>query len=170
MKPIVYFAKVKENAVIPSKRAEDAGYDIYACFDESCRVIQPHQTVMIPTGIASSFDDDFVMLAEERGSTGSRGMAKRAGVIDSGFRDEWFIPITNTTTKIIIIAKDEYIEQFDKLPENLKSAVTIYPYNKAIAQALLLPVPKPEVKEITYEELKAIPSQRGTGSLGSSNK
>ena len=30
----VYFAKMNEKAVIPSKKNEDAGYDIYACFDE----------------------------------------------------------------------------------------------------------------------------------------
>lgn len=28
--PTVYFAKVRENAIIPSKRDEDAGYDLYA--------------------------------------------------------------------------------------------------------------------------------------------
>src|SRR5690606_33646017 len=31
--PTVYFAKVKPHAIIPSKRDEDAGYDIYACVD-----------------------------------------------------------------------------------------------------------------------------------------
>ena len=28
----IYWAKVKENAKIPSKRWEDAGYDLYPCF------------------------------------------------------------------------------------------------------------------------------------------
>src|SRR5690554_1781786 len=28
--PTVYFAKVREDAIIPSKRDEDAGYDLYA--------------------------------------------------------------------------------------------------------------------------------------------
>jgi len=30
----IYFAKVKQNAIIPSKREEDGCYDVYACFDE----------------------------------------------------------------------------------------------------------------------------------------
>ena len=38
----LYFAKVNPNAIIPSKRLEDAGYDLYACFDEDYMVIQPH--------------------------------------------------------------------------------------------------------------------------------
>ena len=46
----------------------------------------------------------------------------------------------------------------------------IYPYSKAIAQLIVHEVPKMNVKEISYEELKAIPSKRGTGALGSSGK
>ena len=29
----IIFAKVKENAIIPSKEEENAGFDIYACWD-----------------------------------------------------------------------------------------------------------------------------------------
>ena len=46
----------------------------------------------------------------------------------------------------------------------------IYPYNKAIAQLVVHEVPIMNINEITYEELKTIPSNRGTGKLGSSNK
>ena len=46
----------------------------------------------------------------------------------------------------------------------------IYPYSKAIAQALVVPVPKVDVEEISYEDLKLIESERGMGALGSSNK
>ena len=51
----LYFAKVKPDAIIPSKRDEDAAMDIYACFDEDYLVIPPHTTILIPTGIASAF-------------------------------------------------------------------------------------------------------------------
>ena len=47
---------------------------------------------------------------------------------------------------------------------------TVYPYSKAIAQALVIPVPDVEVKEVSYEELQQIQSERGLGALGSSNK
>jgi dUTP pyrophosphatase len=56
----IKFAKVSEGAKIPSKREEDAGYDIYACFEEDCMVIRPHTSVFIPTGIATAFDNDYV--------------------------------------------------------------------------------------------------------------
>ena len=40
----LYFAKVKPDAIIPSKRDEDGAYDLYACFDEDYMVIAPHTT------------------------------------------------------------------------------------------------------------------------------
>ena len=159
----IKFAKVKDEAKIPSKRTEDAGYDIYACFDEKSVIIQPHETVLIPTGIASAFNDNYVMVLKERGSTGTKGMAQRCGVIDSGFRNEWLVPITNTTDKIIIIDKiSENVEEHDNYIN--------YPYKKAICQALLLPVPKVKIEEIAYDELIKIESERGNGMLGSSGK
>ena len=47
---------------------------------------------------------------------------------------------------------------------------TLYPYEKAICQALVVPVPVVDIEEITYDELKGIASERGTGALGSSGK
>lgn len=191
----VKFAKVKPDAIIPSKRDEDMGFDIYACFDEDYIVIKPHETKLIPTGIASSCDPDYGFLVFERGSTGSKGIARRCGVIDSGYRNEWFIGLTNTTTKMLIITKlsiEDTISKFiddwatkinhpankateEVLREEAKYFVQadrdiFYPYSKAIAQALVVPVPKVEISEISYEELKEIKSERGIGALGSSNK
>ena len=87
----ILFAKVDKHAIIPSKRDEDAGYDIYPCFDEDYRVIMPHETAMVPTGIASAFDKSWYVQLQERGSTGSKGIKYGAGVIDSGYRGEWWI-------------------------------------------------------------------------------
>ena len=190
------WAKVKPDTIIPTKRDEDAGYDIYPCFEEDYIVIPPHETKMIPTGIASAFSDDFVMVLKERGSTGTKGIAQRCGVLDSGYRNEWFVPITNTTDKTLLISKiteedivdkhlpyksDSDFRVFDEVnsaylyfmsikDKTILENTIIYPYSKAICQALLLPVPKVNTKEITYEELRTIESNRGTGMLGSSGK
>ena len=85
------FAKVKPNAIIPTKEDENAGYDIYACFDEDYMVIPPHSTKLIPTGIASALSDKYYLQVHERGSTGSKGIKYGAGVIDSSYRGENFI-------------------------------------------------------------------------------
>ena len=162
----VKFAKVRPDAKIPSKRDEDMGFDIYACFDEDYILIEPHETKLIPTGIASACDSDYGFLVFERGSTGSKGIARRCGVIDSGYRNEWFIGLTNTTNKTLIISKLEEKQRYDDCLKNY----FIYPYSKAIAQALVVPVPKTMVEEVSYEELQNIKSERGLGALGSSGK
>lgn len=166
----VKFAKVKEDAIIPSKRDEDMGFDIYACFDEDYIVINPHETKLVPTGIASACDADYGFVLFERGSTGSKGIARRCGVIDSGYRDEWFIGLTNTTNKVMFISKLSEQDTYDKYYGDIMPESFVYPYTKAIAQALVMPVPKTKVEEITYAELQAIKSERGMGALGSSNK
>ena len=62
MHTTVKFAKVRPTAIIPTKREEDAGYDIYANFDEDYIRINPHETKMIPTGIASACDTDYCFI------------------------------------------------------------------------------------------------------------
>lgn len=166
MNTTVKFARVRPTAVIPTKRDEDAGFDIYADFEDDFIIIDPHTTTLIPTGIASACDADYCFILKERGSTGSKGIAQRCGVIDSGYRNEWFVPITNTTNKKIAIVKKDTDYIFMKNT----SGYTIYPYENAIAQALIIPVPKVKVEELTYNELKEIASDRGMGALGSSGK
>ena len=43
----ILFAKVKPDAIIPTKREEDAGFDIYSLFDEESIVINPHETLSL---------------------------------------------------------------------------------------------------------------------------
>lgn len=230
----IKFAKVKENAIIPSKLLENAGYDIYGVFGDNKddnRIIKPHQTKLIPTGIACALPTKYYFQVEERGSTGSKGIKKSAGVIDSGYRGEIFIAITNSTNEYVVFGdKDQYIkdaqaefehwqsidennlteldkeslkeamiksvgeEIFNSLSEEVKQAsyvelaksiktptsrkvfeenlvnATFYPDTKAIAQLVLHEVPVVDVEEISYEELKNIPSERQDGVLGSSGK
>lgn len=176
----LYFAKVKENAIIPTKRNEDAGYDFYACSEEDIR-INPHETKLIPTGIACAVSNDYFLYLVERGSSGSKGMKKSCGVIDSGFRNEIFAAIYNGNDYSIIITdnvdkvelKDEiHITQITSDGKEIGCTVQAlyYPKSKAICQGVVLPVPFMNVKEITYKELKQIPSERGEGMLGSSGK
>ena len=161
---LIYFAKVKENAIIPSKRVEDGAFDIYACFEEDYKVIPPHETVLVPTGLASAFSSEYVAILKERGSTGTKGMGQRAGVVDSGYRGEWFVPITNHNNKPLVIMKEACLEK-----EDFQDAM-IYAYEKAISQCIMVRVPELAITEISYEELLKFESERGVGRLGSSGK
>ena len=192
----LYFAKVNPNAIIPTKEKENAGYDIYACFNKDFLVIPPHSTKLIPTGIASAISDKYYLGVAERGSTGKIGMKYSAGVIDSGYRGEIFIGLSNINDVPIVISKltrEELEENYGKIGYGETIYMTeeeyedliyledyeeydnltciIYPYSKAIAQLIVHEVHNEvKPKEISYEELQSIPSKRGTGSLGSSGK
>ena len=157
----LYWAKVKPEAKVPQKRYEDAGYDLYPCFDEDYMVIEPHETKLVPLGVASAFDPEFVMILKERGSTGTKGIAQRSGVIDSGYRGEYMAPVTNLNTKRVVIKKQavEY-----------KEDAIIYPYEKAICQGVLLRMPQLESEEVSFEKLQSMESERMAGKLGSSGK
>lgn len=159
----LYFARDSKDVILPSKDSENGGFDIYAYFDEDEFIIQPHETRLVPTGLHSAFTEDYVLLGRERGSTGSIGMKVSAGVIDSGYRGQIFIAIINSNSVPIVISK------LIKNKEITKDAI-FYPYAKGIAQLILVPIPKVTVEEISVEKLQAIPSKRGNGQLGSSNK
>ena len=44
----LYFAKTRSNAIIPAKRPEDSGYDIYSCFEEESITLNPGDIKLIP--------------------------------------------------------------------------------------------------------------------------
>lgn len=160
----IYFAKLHKDAKIPTKRVEDGGYDLYPAFDEKDITIYPGETKMIPTGICSAFSSDYVCIEKERGSTGTKGMRNACGVVDSGYRGEWFVPINNTSSKIIVIAKnvEEYVTD--------SAVIVVYPYDKAISQFIVVPVPQMTTIEVSPDMIMNIASERGTGALGSSEK
>lgn len=184
------FAKVKPEAIIPTKRDEDAGFDMYACIEEDAIFIHPHETMLIPTGIASCFSSDYMFWLAERGSIGTKGIAQRCGIIDSGYRNEIQAPITNLNTKPLLIVKDD-VKDIVRIRnkngnikelhiqesmndyyewQDIKNNSLVYPMSKAITQGILLRIPKVKTKEIPYDELKAIPSSRGMKAWGSTQK
>lgn len=170
----IVFAKIKEGAKIPTKKDEDAGYDLYACFDNDFFVILPGITRPIPTGIAAAFNKKYYAQIEERSSMAKLGIKKSGGVIDSGYRGEYLIMTYNTNQKPFIISKipqDELGErvEIDGMTFETKDCI-IYPYTKAICQMVMHIVPNLETKEMSYDDLLKIESERKTGGFGSSNK
>jgi|GEM_PF-89505 len=191
----LYFAKTKPNAIIPTKRVEDAGRDIYTCETETI-VIEPCSTRLIDTGIAIACSTNYFPKFFDKGGMGSKGVIVGAGVGDSGYRDSYFIPLINTNKDkylIITTQSDKEIEEssvFDLLENTFdsdfkiiygddivvqdryinKADCIIKPITKAITQFVMIPVPIFQDKEISWEELKSIKSERGLGKLGSSNK
>lgn len=170
----LYVCKINSDAIVPTKRDEDAGYDIYASFSGDYFVIPSLTTVPVPTGVKIGCSKDYYLQVEERGSTGKIGLKKSAGVMDSGYRGEYFILLTNANKKDIIISSKtaEHIGDKFKIGNKtykLKNCI-IYPKTKAIAQLIVLPVPKMKITEVSLEEFDKFSSERGTGIYGSSKK
>jgi len=159
----IYFAKCSDSAIIPSKREEDAGYDLYSCFEEKEIIINPGEVKLVPTGMSTAFSKKYVLFVKERSSTGSIGMSVRMGVVDSGFRGEIKIGLNNTINKPIILSKE-----VDKIIHTDNEVY--FPYTKAIAQAVLLVIPHVEAKVIDRESLLNIESERGVSFLGATGK
>jgi len=156
----LYWSKVKKEAIIPTKKKENGGFDLYACVEGDIQ-INPHSMEMIPIGVASSFSSDYVGIVKERGSTGIKNMRVAAGVIDSGFRNEWKVIINNTSDRPILITDLDF-----QIPN-----VTVYPKSKAIAQVVFVPLADfDSVEELPYDQLLEIPSERKMGMLGASGK
>lgn len=179
MNPEVFFAKIHPDAITPTKRDEDAGFDLYACVDSKkiASLDDSHQglkdgyvihcpankTTLVSTGLALALPKTHYLNAKhERGSTGKISMSVLAGVIDSGYRGEVFLAITPLYKDIIITSEvSETLELDDRI---------YYPYSKAIAQATVDLVPNTKLTEITVEELVRIESLRGDSKLGQSGK
>lgn len=169
--PTVYFAKVRENAIIPSKRDEDAGYDLYANVEgkevegkEIHEIYCPAlKTTLVPTGIAMALPKThYFNCKHERGSTAKPSMSVLAGVVDSGYRGEVFVALTPLHKDVLITSEVTETE--------VGEHVILYPYSKAIAQGTIDLVPQVNIEVIDFADLSNIESERGTGALGASGK
>ena len=167
-KPYFKIKLLNQKAILPSKRKEDACYDLYAIYKDDFFILNPGEIHMFRTGIAIEIPQDWVFYIVERSSTGTKGISTRCGIIDSGFRGEIFIPINNTSNKPIIFTDLSNSELTPLLQENNLSQenITIYPQSKAIAQGMLLYSPHTEIEEVA----KLNESERGDGVLGSTGK
>ncbi len=170
----IYFAKIRQTAVIPSKKTEDAGYDMYSDFEGDYLVIEPFETKAVPTGIAIAFSSKYYIQIEEKSSFAKMGIKKSGGVFDSGYRGEYLIMTYNTNKRPFVITKLD----ISSLPEEIlvdgksyKTAECIFhPAKKAICQFVMQEIPVVKSREISYEELLGIKSERGAGGFGSTNK
>ena len=138
--------KLREKATLPTYGSQwAAGADLYACL-EAPVTIEPHQTVMVPTGLALEVPVGCAGLIYARSSMGAkRGLApaNKVGVIDSDYRGEVMVALHNHGTV----------------------AQTVEP-GERVAQLLITPVLTP-----AYEETSELSDTvRGVGGFGSTGK
>lgn len=106
--------KIKPNAILPTYGSEEAaGADLYACLDMPV-VIQPGETVFVPTGLAMEIPKGYAGFIYARsGLACKRGLApaNKVGVIDSDYRGEFIVVLHNHSTTAQEITHGERIAQ-----------------------------------------------------------
>jgi dUTP pyrophosphatase len=133
--------KLYTDSKLPTRaHHDDAGTDIYA---QGNHTVEPHTTMVIPTGVAMELEKGYVSLVWDKSSVGSRGIKTLGGVIDAGYRGEY---------KIIV--------------HNLNNEVYTFNHGDKVAQILIQKVEFPDIEEV--EELSD--SKRGIGGFGSTGK
>lgn len=106
--------KLNDKAVIPTYvSAYAAGADLYACIQNDV-VINPHQTVLIPTGIALELPEGLAGLIYARsGLATKKGLApaNKVGVIDCDYRGEVKVALHNHSQIPQTVAVGERVAQ-----------------------------------------------------------
>lgn len=172
----IYWHKTNEQGIIPTKRAEDAGFDIYTIEQEY--ILMPNEKHLFSTGIAAAPEKGYWLLAFDRGSTGSRGIHTHCGIIDNGYRNEIFICLNNDnnypvkfTNQTDKIYTDELGIYYDHSGNEICGKILYYPISKAIAQ--IIPISQPVVESVEADDTiwqEMCNTERGLGKLGSSGK
>ena len=113
---------LRENAQIPTQGSEwAAGWDLYAAFDkeicpdENVIVIPPHDTRMIPTGIAMAIPEGWWGgIYPRSGLASKKGLrpANCVGVIDPDYRGEIFVALHNDSDVHRAVRSGDRIAQF----------------------------------------------------------
>ena len=116
----VNFIKLDKNAIVPTYGSEyAAGADLYALPIGETTVINPHETVLIHTGISMQIPNGFAgMIFARSGIALKRGLApaNKVGVIDSDYRGEIMVAIHNHSDDVQEIAAGERIAQLVIMP------------------------------------------------------
>ena len=105
-------------APVVAHPGEDLGYDLFALEAVS---LDPHTTIKVRTGISvearhPATGTPLGLLVRDRSSMAARGVATTAGVIDSGYRGEILILMTNLTDAAVELKAGEKIAQMIPVP------------------------------------------------------
>lgn len=110
----------KDSKYMPSYANDtDACMDLKARLDYPHDIINPGETIVYGTGVQVSIPEGYVMLVYPRSSTGIKMhcmLSNTTGVIDSGYRDEIQMAITNFGNMAVEINDGQRLAQFMIIP------------------------------------------------------
>jgi dUTP pyrophosphatase len=156
----IFIEKCREDAVIPEyAREDDAGMDISSAMDV---IIKPGETTIIPTGLKIAVPEGYELQVRPRSGISMRSplrISNSPGTIDSGYRDELGILVTNTSP--ICCEESDDNKPFTIDCRNNKIGTYLIRKGDRIAQIVLSVVPRMKILEV--ESIRGIGSDRGGG-------
>ena len=154
----VYIEICREDAVLPSyAKPGDAGMDVCAAVDMK---IGAGETVIIPTGLKLAIPEGYEIQVRPRSGISYKTplrISNSPGTIDSGYRDELGIIMTNTSDKNAG-SEDEMLNIASK---GNRSGVYEIHKGDRIAQIVLQEVPRMKLKVV--DSVAAMGNDRGGG-------
>jgi dUTP pyrophosphatase len=154
----VFTEKCRKNAVIPEySRLGDAGMDICAAEEV---LIKPGETAIIPTGLKIAVPEGYEIQVRPRSGISLRTplrITNSPGTIDSGYRDELGIIMSNTSP--ICCSGEEEILSIDCWT-NKNGTYVINPGDR-VAQIVLCEIPLMRITEV--DSIRNIGYDRGGG-------
>ena len=110
----VNIKKLNDKAILPTYGSEfAAGADLYACIEEDLTV-NPHETVLVPTGLAMELPLGYAGLIYARsGLATKKGLApaNKVGVVDCDYRGEVKVALHNHSEIAQTVAVGERLAQ-----------------------------------------------------------
>ena len=111
--------KLTETAVLPDRgSAYAAGYDLFADVAEALE-IQPHQTVMIPTGLAMELPEGYwggIFARSGLAAKESLRPANCVGVVDADYRGEVKVALHNDSVEVRKVTPGQKVAQLVVVP------------------------------------------------------
>ena len=111
--------KLTDTAVLPDRgSAYAAGYDLFADVAEALE-IQPHQTVMVPTGLAMELPEGYwggIFARSGLAAKESLRPANCVGVVDADYRGEVKVALHNDSAEVRKITPGQKVAQLVVVP------------------------------------------------------
>lgn len=157
----VYVETTSDDIILPCyAHSTDAGMDVYAAEGV---IIYPGQTKTIKTGLKVAIPEGYEIQVRPRSGISLNTplrISNAPGTIDTGFRDEIGIIITNSSTNYAI----EQLNYYNLTTKGNKSGIYEIEKNNRIAQFIIQKVPQLIWEKVN--DVKEIGSNRN-GGLGS---
>lgn len=163
-KPVLKVLLLSKDAILPSKKSGDSGYDIYTTQQDDVVLLQGEK-FNFATGLKTEVPNEWGIILREKGGMGNKNIGLRAGVVDASYRGEMVVIMTNEDPKPVVFTRNP--EKYEALKATGKA--TIVDLAKAITQAMIVYTPDCEVLQLS-DDSDLTSTERGEGKFGSTGK